>query len=106
MVLRMTPAMMKPKKMTPRMSGTTSRQLRMIQLVLSTVAATAMHTPSVTKKAILVVRLMGRMMGRGQDSTGQALSALAVGCQALCFSCSVLLPDTARSAARGAPRSR
>src|SRR5215469_6100285 len=66
-VFRMTPAMMKPKKMTPRMSGTISRQFRMIQLVLSTVAAAAMHTPSVTKNAILVVRLMGRI-GCGQNS--------------------------------------
>src|SRR5580704_4948679 len=69
MVFKMMPAMMKPKKMTPRMRGTISRKLRMIQLVLSTVAATAIHTPRVTNSAIFDVRLTGRMIGWGQDST-------------------------------------
>src|SRR5271167_4175579 len=61
MVLRMSPAMMKPKKMTPRTNGTSWRQLRMIQLMLSTIAAAASDTPSVTKNAMAVLRLVMRM---------------------------------------------
>jgi len=36
--------------------------LRMIQLVLSTAAAAARHTPNVMKNAIVVLRLVMRMM--------------------------------------------
>src|ERR1035437_905802 len=72
MVLRMTPAIIKPKKMTPRMRGTISRQLRMIQLVLRTAAAAARQTPSVIKKAMVVLRLVMRMGRREKDSTAEA----------------------------------
>ncbi len=59
--------------------GTISRQLRMIQLVLSTVAATAMHTPSVMKNAMVVLRLVMRMgIGRGQDSRGRQWSVVSI----------------------------
>jgi hypothetical protein len=50
----------------------------MIQLVLSTVAATAMQTPRVMKNAMVVLRLVMRIgMGRRQDSTGGELSAVS-----------------------------
>src|ERR1017187_4969329 len=77
MVLRMTPAIIKPKKITPRMRGTIWRQLRMIQLVLSTAVAAARQTPSVRKDAIVVLRLVMSVGWREEDSTAE----IRMGCR-------------------------
>src|SRR6516225_5939355 len=69
MVFRITPAMMNPKNRTPRKRGTTSRQLRTIQLMLSASATAATSTPSVTAKAIVRFRLVMRMVLLVKDST-------------------------------------
>src|SRR5918911_3166474 len=50
-VLRTRPAMMALKKMTPRTSSATLRQLSRIQLTLSVTASPTRHAPSVMKNA-------------------------------------------------------
>src|SRR5438105_9831123 len=52
MVLRMRPAMMALKKMTPSTSRATLRQLSSTQLTLSATASPTRHAPSVMKKAM------------------------------------------------------
>src|SRR5947209_15729874 len=52
MVLRMSPAMMTPKKMTPSTSRATLRQLSRTQLTLSVRASPTRHAPSVMKNAM------------------------------------------------------
>src|SRR5437588_2679287 len=51
-VLRMSPAMMTPKKTTPSTSRATLRQLSRIQLTLSAKASPTRHAPSVMKNAM------------------------------------------------------
>ena len=51
------------KKITPRKSRTPSRQLRMIQPTFSPTASSTRQTPSTTKKAIALRRLVMRMAG-------------------------------------------
>src|SRR2546423_7785194 len=51
-VLRMRPAMMTPKKMTPSTSRATLRQLSRIQLTFSVKASPTRHAPSVMKNAM------------------------------------------------------
>ena len=63
--------MMKPKNITPRISGTSARQLRMIQLMLSTIAAAASDTPRVTKNAMAVLRLVIRVRDEVKNSSSQ-----------------------------------
>jgi hypothetical protein len=60
------PAMMSPKKMTPSTRGTTRRQLRTIQVTLSTTVNAIKQAPSVMKNAIAFVRLVMRMRTTAQ----------------------------------------
>src|ERR1700720_762204 len=55
------PPIISPKKMMPKTSGTTRRQLITIQLTLSTIVNATRKTPSVIKNAIDFVRLEMRI---------------------------------------------
>src|SRR5579862_6554613 len=68
LVFTIKPAISTAKKITPRNSMTPSRQFRMIQPTLSATASPTRHTPSVTKKAIVLRREVMRM-GVRTDST-------------------------------------
>jgi len=59
--LTYSPKIMCKNKTTPRTSGTTRRQLSMIQLTLTTTVKVTRQTPSAMKKAIDFVRLEMRM---------------------------------------------
>ncbi len=57
MVLRIIPAMIAAKKITPKNSRTPSRQLRMVQPTVRAMARATREQPSTTKKAIVFLRL-------------------------------------------------
>src|ERR1039457_416522 len=55
--------MIRKKNMMPRTRGTTSRQLRTIQVTFSASASPTRQAPSVTKNPIFLARLVKRIAG-------------------------------------------
>src|SRR5271169_2730294 len=69
-VLRIMPAIIAAKKITPKSSRTPARQLRMTQLTFSATARATEHTPSATKNAIALRRLL-TLMAAAEDCTAE-----------------------------------
>src|SRR5205809_2005716 len=68
LVLTISPAISTAKRMTPKNSITSWRQLRIIQLTFSAIASITRHTPSTTKNTMALLRLVMRM-GRSQNNS-------------------------------------